>query len=191
MEQHKIPSDIYMSFAETVNEKTMQALLNVVGQQLNKGIENIHLLLSTTGGSVMAGVDIYYKLRALPITLYTYNTGSINSVGNLLYLAGEHRYAAPHCSFMFHGVGINVGQTQRIEEKKLREQLDSMQRDQERLAKIIAERCDNIDVMEARKLFLEAAFKTAQEAKKMGLVHEVCEIRIPRGVPFISLVFKA
>ncbi len=191
MEKNNAPKDVYISFAENINEKTMQALLNVISQYLAKGVEHIHLLLSTTGGSVMAGVDIYYKLRALPITLYTYNTGSINSVGNLLYLAGEHRYAVPHCSFMFHGVGINVGQNQRIEEKNLREHLNSIRRDQERVAKIIEERCFNVDLEKARVLFLEAAFKTADEAKDMGLVHEICEFSIPKGVPFISLVFKS
>jgi len=92
---------------------------------------------------------------------------------------------------MFHGVGINVGQNQRIEEKNLKEHLNSIQKDQERVAKIIEERCSNVDLEEARDLFLEAAFKTADEAKDMGLVHEVCEFSIPKGPPFISLVFKS
>lgn len=191
MEKNKVSTDVYMSFMDQVNEKTTQALLNVIGQYTSKGVEYIHLLLSTTGGSVVAGIDIYNKLRALPITLTTYNTGSINSVGNLLYLAGEKRYAVPSCSFMFHGVGINVGQNQRLEEKNLRDQLSSIQRDQERLAKILEERCNNIDATEARNLFLEAAFITPVQAKDMGLVHEVREVRIPKGVPFLSLVFKS
>ncbi len=186
----KATTDVYISFMENINEKTMQSFLSTIAQQLNKGIQNFHLLLSTSGGSVMAGIDTYYKLKALPINLITYNTGSISSVGNLLYLAGDYRYAAPHCSFMFHGVGLSVGQNQRIEEKKLREHLAGLQRDQERLANIVEERCNNVNVEEARNLFLEGTFKTAEEAKSMGLVHEICNIRIPKGVSFISLVFK-
>jgi ATP-dependent Clp protease, protease subunit len=83
----------------------------------NEGHQEVHLLLTTPGGSVMHGLTIYNVLRALPITLVTHNAGSVNSIGNAVFLAGARRYACPHSTFMFHGVGFDAN-NQRFEERR-------------------------------------------------------------------------
>ena len=50
-------------------------------------------------------------LAAMPFKLATHNVGRVNSIGNVVFLAGEERYAVPHSAFMFHGVGFDVKQT--------------------------------------------------------------------------------
>lgn len=60
-----------------VNPPTAQALLGAVGQQLQQNaLTELHLLLSTPGGSVREGLAVYNVLRALPIKVITYNVGS-------------------------------------------------------------------------------------------------------------------
>ena len=47
----------------------------------------------------MNGMNLYNFLRGLPIRLTTHNVGNVDSIGNAVFLAGEHRYACPHSPF--------------------------------------------------------------------------------------------
>jgi ATP-dependent protease ClpP protease subunit len=183
------PPSVWISFHAEVNPTTSEALLSVVAQQVNEGRKDIHLMLTTPGGIVANGLGIYNTLRALPITLTTYNVGSVNSIGNIIYLAGERRCASRSSSFMFHGVGFDIMGRTRFEERILLEHLDAIRTDQRLLAAIIAERT-GIGPEEAEGLFLRQAFVASDEAKARGIVHEVCDISVPEGVPFLQLVFQ-
>ena len=180
---------VYVSFHAEVNQTTAEALLSVIAAQLNEGRRQIHLLLSTPGGSVANGLAIYNTLRAMPLMLTTYNVGTVNSIGNIIYLAGQSRLASRSSSFMFHGVGFDVLHRERFEERNLLEHLDSIRSDQRLISRIISERT-GIGAEEADALFLRAAFLAAEEAKTRGIVHEVGDINIPEGVPFLQLVFQ-
>ena len=103
-------------------------------------------------------------------------------------LAGKERYASPHSTFMFHGVGFNVNQT-RLEEKTLREKLDSILQDQRRIGSIIGERT-KLNERQVRNLFREARTKDADWAKSVGIINDIRDVNIPSGNPVISLVFK-
>jgi ATP-dependent protease ClpP protease subunit len=65
-----------------------------VAQQVAQGFDELHLMLSTLGGQVAQGISIYNMLKALPIRVITYNVGTVNSIGNVIFLAGSPRYAA-------------------------------------------------------------------------------------------------
>jgi ATP-dependent protease ClpP protease subunit len=179
----------YISFHAEVNQTTTEALISVVGHEMREGRADVHLMLSTPGGSVDNGIAIYNTLRGLPIRLTTYNLGSVNSIGNVIYLAGERRYACPTSSFMFHGVGFDVRETRRFEEKELLEHLEGIRSDQGLIARVIVERT-NIDAEEARRLFLRAAFVGAEEAQAKGIVHEIRAMKVPEGAAFLQLVFE-
>lgn len=183
------PASVYLSFHAEVNQTTAEALLSVIAQQMADGRRDVHLLLSTPGGLVASGLGVFNTLRALPIRLTTYNVGSVNSIGNIIFLAGEHRIAARSSSFMFHGVGFDVLQRSRFEERNLLEHLDSIRTDQRILSGIVSERT-GIGAEEAERLFLRQAFVGSEEAKARGIVHEVGDINVPEGAPFLQLVFQ-
>jgi hypothetical protein len=65
-------------------------------------------MLSTQGGSVMHGMNLYNLLRALPIELTIHNVGNVDSIGNVVFFAGSKRFAYAHSTFMFHGVGFDM-----------------------------------------------------------------------------------
>jgi hypothetical protein len=148
--------------------------------------ERTRVLASSS--STAQGIAIYNMLRALPVSVTTYNIGSVNSIGNVIFLAGSKRYASRTSSFMFHGVGFDV-QTARFEEKMLKERLQGLQNDQKLIADIIV-RHTKISAVEAEKLFLEAAFVGTAEAKRLGIIDDVLDIQIPPGAPFLQLVFQ-
>lgn len=176
-----------LSFTADVDPTSTQALLAAVGRQLMQGFNDLHLVLSTLGGRVAEGLTIYNVLRSLPINVTTYNVGSVNSIGNVVFLAGDKRYAAKSSSFMFHGVGFDIEKA-RFEEKELNAKLAGLQNDQTLIADVIV-RHTKITKEQVRDLFLKAAFVPAAEAQSWGIVDEVRDIKFPKDMPFLQLVF--
>jgi ATP-dependent protease ClpP protease subunit len=130
----------YISFFADINPMTSATLVGNIFDQVNKGATEIHLLFSTPGGMVDEGVAVYNVLRGLSVPLITHNVGSVNSIGNVIFLAGSHRRACPHATFMYHGVGFDCFTPTRFEEKNLRERLGSIIADQSKIGAIIGER---------------------------------------------------
>ena len=183
------PEVIYVSFSAEINPSTTESLIAALTNCANDRIPEVQLLLSTPGGSVMNGINLYNVMRAMPFKLVTHNVGNVDSIGNAIFLAGEERYACPHSTFMFHGVGFDVGPGMRLEEKALNERLEGVLADQNRIGTIIAERT-NLGPDQIEPLFREASTKDAAYAVGTGIVHEVKDVEIPPGSPIISLVFQ-
>lgn len=123
---------VYISFSAEINQNTTESLITVMADCANSKVQQVYLLLSTIGGSVMNGLNLYNVLRAMSFELITHNVGSVNSVGNMIFLAGKKRYAVANATFMFHGVGFTLSQGQRLEEKDIREKLTGILRDQKK-----------------------------------------------------------
>ena len=179
----------YISFSAEINPSTTETLIAVLGEQSNKRVEEVYLMLSTPGGHVMSGINLYNVLRAFPFKLIIHNVGNVDSIGNTIFLAGAERYACPHSTFMFHGVGFDIHAGQRLEEKLLRERLDGIMQDQTRMGAIIRERT-NLNEGQIGELFREARTKDADYALSVGIINEIRDVKIPHGNPVISLVFK-
>ena len=187
--QAQPPSAVYISFSAEIIPHTCEALIAALANCASQGVSEVHLLISTPGGNVMNGMNLYNVLRAMPFRLVTHNVGNVDSIGNAIFLAGEHRVASPHSTFMFHGVGFDAPQGTRLEEKMLRERLDSLLADQKRIAAIMDERT-SLDMDQIEPLFLEAQTKDAAFAASTGIVHEVRDVDIPQGAPIMALVFQ-
>lgn len=184
-----MPTPVYVSFIGEINPTTCEVLVGTIAQQIKQHeSDEIHLLMSTPGGNVREGIAVYNLLKALPSKLITYNVGQVNSIGNVIFLAGDERYAAVTSSFMFHGVGFDISNS-RFEEKQLVERLESLKNDQSLMGEIIAQRT-NIDAEEVNGLFLQAAFIRADDAKNKWIIDDVRDVNVPQGAPFVQLVFK-
>jgi ATP-dependent Clp protease, protease subunit len=183
------PSRVYVSFVAEIVPKTVESLMAVLAQQVAQKVDEIYLMLTTPGGSVMHGIALYNFLKSMPFKLIVHNSGSVNSIGNAIFLAGQERYCCPNATFMFHGVGFDITDKIRLEEKNLRERLDSIKNDQQRTGKIIS---DNTSLKQAdiEKLFLEAQTKDATYARTNGIIHDIRDIQIPAGATVLQLVFQ-
>ena len=177
----------YINFHANVNRNTAQNLMTAIAQKLNAGTDEFYILLSTPGGEVQSGLTIYNFLRGLPVPIIMHNIGNVDSIGNAIFLSGGQRFACPHSTFMFHGVGFEVINL-KVEEKNARELLNGILADQTRIGDIIVDRT-TITRPRARKLFREASTKNAAEALASGIVHEIRDVAIPAGADLISFVF--
>jgi ATP-dependent protease ClpP protease subunit len=162
--------------------------MNFLANQMNEGEREFYILLSSPGGGTREGITLYNYLQSLPAKIITHNIGIIDSIGNIIFLAGKERYAVPHSSFLFHGVGFNIDQPARLEEKDLKEKIKIIERDEKLISEIIAEKT-KLSVEEIREIFLEAQTKTPEEAKKIGLIHEIKEVKIPESAKVFSFAF--
>jgi ATP-dependent Clp protease, protease subunit len=180
---------VYITFSAEIVPKTTESLIATFANLVGQGFREFHLLLSTPGGAVMCGMNLYNVLRGLPIQLTTHNVGNVDSIGSAVFLAGETRLACPHSTFMFHGVGIDVSSPVRLEEKILRERLGAILSDQRRIGTILEERT-RLTPEQVGTLFLEAQTKDATFAVGCGIVDEIRDVQIPEGSPVVSLVFQ-
>lgn len=179
---------VYFNFSAEISQHTSEALMSVLTDCVNKREKEIYILLSSPGGSTKDGITLYNYLKSLPVKVIMHNIGIIDSIANVIFLAGDERYAAPNSSFLFHGVGFNIGQPTRLQEKDLKEKIKIIERDQKLISGIITERT-KLSLEDVRKMFLEAETKTPEEAKEGGFIHEIKEAEIPEGTKVFSFTF--
>ncbi len=180
---------VYVTFSAEINVTTTESLISVMANLVNQQAKEVHLLMSTSGGSVMHGLNLYNVLIGLPFELITHNVGNVDSIGNAVFLAGSRRYAAVHSTFMFHGVGFDLPGQTRLEEKNVREYLDGILSNQKWIGSIITERT-RIGREDVNALFREAQTKDAAFAVSSGIIHQIKDVQLPVGGPVISLVFQ-
>jgi len=110
------------------------------GNVITQGHDELYLCISTPGGQIASGITLYNFLRSMPIKVITHNIGSVDSIGNAIFLAGELRRACSHSTFMFHGTAFDMLTQAHLEQKNLREMLNSLLADEQRIADILVER---------------------------------------------------
>ena len=179
---------ICVSFNAPISNATSAPLMGALANACNDGHDEIHLMLSTPGGSVADGITLYNFIHALSVPVVAYNIGSVNSIGNIVYQAASRKLSSTVSSFMFHGVGVDINQA-RFELKHLRERTQQIESDQAMMAEIMV-RHTQLGTDDINKLFLEMAFLSAQEALERGITDEVTDIRLPDGLPILQLIFK-
>lgn len=177
---------IYVKFSSPINPQTSQNLMNFLSQQINNGQKEFYFLFASQGGSVNDGVVLYNFMRALPAKIIMHNIGAIDSIANVIFLAAEERYCNPNSSFLFHGVGFDIIQPIRMDEKDLKEKIAIIERDQKSIAGIISERT-KLKEDQVMEMFLRAKTKNPEEAKDLGLIKDIKLAQVPEGSQIISL----
>lgn len=175
----------YVLFTAPILPETVNALVGHLAS-LAPHHEELHLLLNSPGGSVGDGVHCYNLLRSLPVKLSTYNVGNVDSIANVIFLAGDRRFAADSAVFLFHGVAVELPGPARLDEPFLRERLQSIQADHDRIAGIMADRT-KLTVETATELFREQRVHGADWALEHGIIHRVGQPELPKDIPLVQI----
>ena len=170
----------YVTFRARINPGSTDALLKLCTGLVADGVGTVYLMISSPGGSVENAIATYNLLRGMPFRLITHNVASIKSMGLVLFLAGEERYACSASSFMFHDIGFNVGAKTRFDRNSLGEKLGSLKSDHGKTLKILCDRT-GLDGEQIDALLREGATHGPDYAKQHGIIHEIREIEIPAG----------
>jgi ATP-dependent Clp protease, protease subunit len=164
--------EAYIRFMAGINPITTDALFRIFDTKLREKCQRIHLMISSPGGIVFHGLSLYNFLKGAPVELYTYNFGSVDSIGVVIFCAGDKRFSVPHARFLIHGVSAQFAGNQSLDEKGLEKRLKGLQIDYKNIARVIADTC----LKPADKVQDDMNNRTTlnpQEAKDYGLVHEI------------------
>ncbi len=178
---------VYINFYDGINESKAKTLMGIISEIYGKQKpDELYFLFSSPGGSVSAGTVLYNFLRSLPLEVVMHNTGSVDSIGTVIFLAGHRRFASPHSSFHFHGVQLTFQANAQFSHVQLTERLSILKQDEFKIAGIIAER-SSLTVPEIKELFHQGESKDATFAKEKSIVEEIKDPIIPKDALFITV----
>ena len=175
-----ISGELHLTFSGPVEDVTATRLMQQLDMILNPTVTGIYISMSTPGGSVNAGVMLHNYLRALPVPVTIHNIGQVDSIGNVVFLAGDKRYASPATSFLYHGVTMTVNKNDRITKSQLKEVMSQLEQDEKRIAAVITERT-KITKAQLTKFFEAGQALGPDEAVKFGVIDEIREATHPQG----------
>ncbi|MCS7088471.1 MAG: ATP-dependent Clp protease proteolytic subunit [Thermoflexales bacterium] len=179
-------SEIYVRFFAPVIPQTVNALLQVLDQAVQHGVERVHLLLSSPGGSVFHGLSVYNWLRGAPFQTYTYNFGSVDSIGVVLFCSGAQRFSVPHARFLLHPVQFNVQGNAQFSESQLEEHLKGLRADQENIARVVADTVGK-PLAEVMHDMHQRLALNPDQARAYGLVHEIKSLLLPPSATLFTI----
>ncbi|MDH1265224.1 ATP-dependent Clp protease proteolytic subunit [Pseudomonas sp. GD03944] len=168
-------------FTAPINSASCGKLIDYCSQAVQQGAEELVIKIATMGGECSYGFSLYNFIASLPIPVHTHNLGTVESMGNIIFLAGSRRSACEHSKFLFHPFHWHLNGS--VDHARMLEYAMSLDYDLHLYARIVAERTANatepLDVLE----YLKASPRIldAQEALMTGLVHEVVSLDVNPG----------
>lgn len=167
----------WIQFFAKVNAESFGLLVDILQRAVVDGTERLHLLLSTPGGAVSYGLTLYAMLRGLPLEVWTYNVGQVDSIGVVLYCAGRRRLAAPQTRFLLHEVALHFDRGY-YPLRLLRDRLVSIELDQRNICRIVAEATGQ-PAEKIERDMTDNLTLLAEEARAYRLVDEIVTEIVP------------
>lgn len=170
-------------FIGPINHNSVCTIRNLCLQALQSGASEIELHLSTEGGNMTAGFALYFFLKSLPLPLTTHNIGSVESVGVVIFLAGQKRYACPGTRFLVHPLHWGFGNLVAADHARVSEWRDCLDFDAERYARIFEEATGNPGLRDDIRASLNASARIfdADQALAAGIIHQAVQARLPEA----------
>jgi len=177
---------VYVNFFDAINDVKVKVIMATVSELINRQKpDEIYCLFSSPGGGVEAGITLYNFLRSLPCEIVMHNTGSIDSIANVIFLSANTRFASVHSSFLFHGVNWNFAANTGMNRGQLAETLSGLDASESKICGVITERT-KLTTQDVRTLFSQGECKDPAFALSKGIVSEIKDPSIPKDVPILS-----
>ncbi|HZF00662.1 MAG TPA: ATP-dependent Clp protease proteolytic subunit [Methylomirabilota bacterium] len=178
------PPDFYGIFSGAIDQASLQKFFNnfaVVTQQPQPN-KHLHLLVQSTGGTIADGTAMYNFLKAAPIDVFVYNSGCVQSMATVCFLAAKRRVVSRHATFMLHRASCAP---QAMTMSRLADVLKSLEIDDGRMDAILKSHLKLSDEQWAHLRNNEFWF-TADDALKSGLATEIGDFSPPKGAKILS-----
>lgn len=189
MEQRP-PEHVFLVFVGPIHHPATKNLRNVCCTIANNGARKLTLFLSSPGGANHEGFALYHFLKALPLELHVHNMGSVESIANIVFLAGDIRTASLYTRFMMHDFSWTFGQ-EALNRVQIKERAESLGADARRFMDICAHRTRLGEAeFESRQLLTHGTIFGPEEAKDLGIVQDVTDLRIPAGATVINVDYQ-
>lgn len=177
---------IYVNYYDKIDDVKVRAIMAGLADILTREKPDvIYCLFSSGGGLVEAGITLYNFLRSLPVKFIMHNTGSIDSIANIVFLAADTRYTSVHSSFLFHGLIWPFPANTNLNRGQLTEIISSMGVSESKISGIITQRT-RLTTEEIGALFAQGESKDAKFALGKGIVTEIKDPAVPTGANLLS-----
>lgn len=182
---------IYIYYLGGIDEQRVNAIIGIVTQlMVNEKPDVLYFLFSSNGGGVDAGVTLYNYLKSLPIEIVMHNIGSIDSIANVVFMAGKKRYASPHAVFLFHGVVMNIPpsgtSTTTLTLPIINEMRDRILNNHNTIAGIV---CGSTKIRdrEIKRLFSQGQTKDVRFALQKGIIDKIQLPQMPQNPLIVAI----
>jgi ATP-dependent Clp protease, protease subunit len=173
----------WFGFTGMIEPDGVGRIAGALNAAVNGGVETVHLSFSSNGGYVADGIYLHNHIRALPLHLVIYNTGSVGSIAVSVFLAAHERYCSRHAMFMVHPTTMGSAE---MSARRLQSALDAALADDDRTDNILRQYSTiPEDVLAARRH--SEVHIAPRQAVEFGLVQGVREFALPKGQHIVQI----
>jgi ATP-dependent protease ClpP protease subunit len=183
------PKTIYINFFDGIDPVKANKFIKFTTDVINQhNPTELYFLISSNGGDVDSGFVLYNFLISLQnsLTITMHNTGSIDSIANVIFVSGQNRYAAPNASFLFHGVSMNFNGPQN--RTTLKESLSRLEGMENRIGQTVSKHT-KLSEAELTSLFQQGEGKDVNFALSKEIIQEIKIPAIPQGSIHLAMTF--
>ncbi len=184
------PKTVYINYFDAIDPLKVNKFIQFCSDAIqNYQPSELYLFISSGGGDVDSGFVLYNYLTALSgkIRITVHNTGNIDSIANVIFMAGQNRYAAPNASFLFHGVAMNCNGA--FTRTMLTETLSRCIGMENRISQTISSKSKLTDA-EIEILFRQGEGKDVHFALEKEIIHEIKVPSVPAGAIHLAMHFS-
>ncbi len=178
------PVSAWLGFTGMIEPGGVGRIAAALNAAANSGLTQVTLAFSSNGGYVADGVYLYNHIRALPLRVAIYNTGSVSSIAVAVFLAAAERYTSRHAMFMIHPT--TMSSTDGLTARRLQSTLDAALADDHRTDEILRERSAIPAEILAVRRHSEVHI-APDDAVRFGLVQAVREFLLPQGQQIVQI----
>jgi ATP-dependent protease ClpP protease subunit len=180
----------YINFFDGISPATVNKFIRFTVdaiQQYNP--TGICFFISSNGGDVDSGFVLYNFLLSLQgrVEVTMHNTGTIDSIANVIFASGQQRYAAPNAAFLYHGVSMNFNGPQN--RTALKESLSRLEGMESRIAQTLS-RHSRLTEAELFELFTQGQGKDVHFALDKAIIHGIKPPTVPLGAVHLVMTFS-
>ncbi len=180
---------IYINFFDAINQSTVNKFIKFTTDAIQQhNPTEIYYFISSNGGDVDSGFVLYNFLIALQgkIKITMHNTGTIDSIANVIFAGGQDKFAAPNAAFLYHGVSMNFTTPQN--RTALKESLSRLEGMENRIAQTLSKH-SNLTEIELTELFRQGEGKDVNFALDKEIIQEIKVPSVPAGAAHLVMTF--
>lgn len=175
----------YITYCGSISDNNSKHLMVLCSDAITKAFTEIYIAISSTGGSVPAGIALFNFLKALPVTITVHNIGIIDSAAIIAFLAGKNRYASEESRFFIHGASIKP-EKPILNMWDLSELTKMLRNDQENMSKIIT-KSTVIPPESLNTWFFVSEIIIPSKAVELGIISEIRVFNLPADGSIITV----
>lgn len=180
---------VYINFFDSIDPVKVNKFILFTTEVIKQhSPTELYFFIASNGGDVDSGFVLYNFLVSLQekLTITMHNTGTIDSIANVIFVGGQNRYAAPNASFLFHGVSMNFGGGQN--RTALKEALSRLEGMENRIANTVSKH-SKLTELELTSLFQQGEGKDVNFALAKEIIQEIRVPLVPQNSIHLAMTF--